>query len=104
VSDRAAERYGSAVRRTANLAWLFSAVLGAAVAVLGVLVSYWWGRHHHVGQVGQPRRYVDYLQVTTPTDWPSLLIPAAITGAILGPLLLVVIRLAARRTRSDASR
>lgn len=104
-----------------TLRWTAAALTGAAIAVLGVLATYWWAHRHDGGardfgwyaysplpnEANLPRRYVDYLPTevsTTAADWVRLLAPAAVAGAILGLVVLAAAVLIRRRvTRSGAA-
>lgn len=86
-----------------------AALGGAVIAVLGVLATQWWITRHasraaDFGWIAysRPRRYVDYLPIPGPsTDWPALLVPAAVVGALLAPLLVGMGRLLYRRAMTS---
>lgn len=81
----------------AAVVWLVAAVAGAVVGALGALASHWWTTRD-LPSYGAPRRYVDYLPAAG-TDWAALLVPAALTGAVLGLVVLAAARLAGPRSR-----
>lgn len=81
----------------AAVVWLMAAVAGAVVGALGALASHWWTTRD-LPSYGAPRRYVDYLPAAG-TDWAALLVPAALTGAVLGLVVLAAARLAGPRSR-----